>query len=243
VRDIDLAFKELWSRLGSALAREREFAGNASHELRTPLTRLRLNIEGEIAARGDSRELCMARDEIDRLVRLIDSLLVLARDASAATVGETVNVADVVRQAASRVVPRALSALTTPDEALVRGDEGLLAIAVENLLENARKFSAPGARVPIHVEPSLERIRLEVTSPGARIAESEREQVFERFYRSAEARQRVDGHGLGLSLCRHIARLHGGDAHCISRSDEDARFRLELPAWRPEPAPRPSSFT
>jgi signal transduction histidine kinase len=233
VRDIDLAFHELWSRLGSALTREREFAGNASHELRTPLTRLRLNIEQEIAARGESRELGTAREEIDRLVRLIDSLLVLARDASAATAGETVNLADVVRQAARRVVPSSLPALATPDEALVRGDEGLLAIAVENLLENARKFSTPGASVPIHVAPSPERICLEVASPGARIAEAERERVFERFYRSAEARQRADGHGLGLSLCRHIARLHGGEALCVSRSDEDARFRIDLPVWRP----------
>jgi signal transduction histidine kinase len=61
--------------------------------------------------------------------------------------------------------------------------------------------------------------------------------VFERFHRGGEARPNADGHGLGLSLCRHIARLHGGDARCVSEPDEDARFVLDLPAWRAQAAP------
>jgi signal transduction histidine kinase len=234
VRDIDRAFRGLWDRLGSALAREREFAANASHELRTPLTRIRLHLE--------RAELAEAKSEIDRMARLVQSLLVLTREVDAGLPREVINVADVCRQAVRRVFGNDGNAsVDAPDEAMAHGDEELVAIAIENLLENARKFSAPGRAVDVEVTASSERVRLAVGSPGARIDAPERERVFERFHRGGEARPNADGHGLGLSLCRHIARLHGGDATCVSEPDEDARFVLELPAWRSRGAAPPAS--
>jgi two-component system OmpR family sensor kinase len=208
---------------------------NASHELRTPLTRLRLHLERACGAAGAGsvRELDLAVAEVDRLVRLVDSLLVLARDVSTGLPREVVNVADVARQAVGRAfaAPEA-AVLTAPDEALVSGDEDLLAIAVFNLVDNARKFSA-GGPVAVAVAPAAGTVTLSVTSPGARVEADDRERVFERFYRAPEARPGPNGHGLGLPLARHIARLHGGDARCASAPDEDARFVLEIPAWRP----------
>jgi signal transduction histidine kinase len=236
VRDLDDAFRQLWDRLGAALARERDFAANASHELRTPLTRIRLHVE-QAAGKGSvdpALELTEARREVDRMVRLVDSLLVLARDVSAGVATEVVNVADLARQAAVRVLPQPGAAIVNaPDEALVRGDEELLSIAIENLLDNARKFRSQGQPVRVDVCASAERVSVAVASPGARVSNEARERVFERFYRGAEARAGSDGHGLGLPLCRHIARLHGGEARCASRPDEDARFVVEMPAWTP----------
>jgi two-component system sensor histidine kinase SenX3 len=75
-------------------------------------------------------------------------------------------------------------------------------------------------------------VELRVTTPGARISDAEGSQVFDRFHRAPEARAAQPGHGLGLSLARHIARMHGGDVLLASREGEDASFRLELPAWR-----------
>ena len=75
-------------------------------------------------------------------------------------------------------------------------------------------------------------MRVTVTSPGARIAGDLGERLFERFYRGPEARASHAGHGLGLPLARHVARLHGGDVRPLSAPDEDARFELTLPAWR-----------
>ncbi len=235
VRQIEEAFAELWTRLEEALSRERDFAANASHELRTPLTRVRLHGERAAAAAGPeaARELAEQRREIDHMVRLVDSLLVLARDASRATGGEAVNLADVVRDCARDVFPEdSGTEIVAPDEALVRGDEDLLRIAVENILDNAKKFKQPGSRAHVNVEETAERVWISVTSPGARVAAREREHLFERFYRSVEARAAHEGHGLGLALARHVARLHGGDVACVSQPDEDARFVLSVPAWR-----------
>ena len=237
VQALETSFRGLWDRLRDAMAREVEFAANAAHELRTPLTRIRLHAEQAGAAAGEasSRELRDLIGEIDRVVRLVDSLLVLARDAALGIpAGEVVNVSDVAASAARRVFGEtAAPLLEAPDETLVRGDEALLGIAVENLLDNARKFSSPGRSPRVVVEGDGDGVRLRVTSPGARIPSGDAERLFERFYRGPEARATFAGHGLGLPLARHIARLHGGEVRCVSAPDEEACFELSLPSWHP----------
>ncbi len=195
---------------------------------------------------GDLSELV---EETERLARLVDSLLVLSRDTAAGIPdGEVVNISDLVTTGWRRVFAGApLPEIDAPDEALVRGDEALLGIAVENLLDNARKFSLPGRPPRIHVSEDATTVRLTITSPGARIPADRAGRLFERFYRGEEARASHPGHGLGLPLARHIARLHGGDVRCVSGPGEDARFDLDLPAWRAlagqPPRPRTSSRT
>ncbi len=230
VADLEDAFRALWTRLEGTVRRERDFAANASHELRMPLARIRLLAER--ARAGANPEACLAIDaqveEVDRLVRVVESLLVLSRDTSAGVPrGEAVNLAD-----------GAAGACTFPDEAVVRGDEDLIEIAVQNLLENARKFATGSDPVRAVLADEGGRVRLEVTTPGARIASAQCERLFDRFYRAPEVRAQRDGHGLGLALARHVARLHGGDVQCVSGEGEDARFTLALPAWS---ADRPSA--
>jgi two-component system, OmpR family, sensor kinase len=253
VAELERSFRELWERLRETVARELEFAANASHELRTPLTRIRLHAEQIRAAPGaaPSGSLRDLVEETDRLARLVDSLLVLSRDTAAGIPdGEVVNISDLVAAGSRRTFASATPPeIEAPDEALVRGDEALLGIAVENLLDNARKFSLPGRPPRIQVSEDATTVRLTIDSPGARIPTDLVGRLFERFYRGEEARASHEGHGLGLPLARHIARLHGGEVRCVSGPEEDARFDLVLPAWRPlagrEPGPtsRASGFT
>jgi two-component system heavy metal sensor histidine kinase CusS len=235
VRELELSFRDLLERLSRSVARELEFAANASHELRTPLTRIRLHAERVLSgAGGASRaELEAQIAEIDRMVRMVDSLLVLARDAELRIPhGEDVNLADVLREGVRRVFGEDTPPdLEVPDEAIVEGDEDLLRIAVENLLDNARKFTPPGRRVGICLGETGGVVRLAVVSPGARL--KDRERAFERFYRGEDARVAHAGHGLGLSLARHIARLHGGDLTCEDEPADAVTFVLSLPPWRP----------
>jgi signal transduction histidine kinase len=237
VQELERSFASLWDRLREAALREREFAANASHELRTPLTRMRLQAERARASAGPAGG-CALDDlvaEVDRMVRIADSLLVMSRDVTAGIpAAETVNLADLVAGTCRRVFPGTNEPdLTAPDEALVRADEALLGIAIENLLDNARKFTPRGGLVKLMVWEAAGRVRLAVTSRGSRIAPGDVEQLFERFYRAPDARATQEGHGLGLPLARHIARLHGGDVRFAASADADARFELDLPAWRP----------
>ncbi len=237
VREIDLAFRAQWQRVRDSLDRERDFAANAAHELRTPLTRLRLLAEraregGALGTAAAERQI----DEIARMSRLVDALLVMARSSELeVSTAEAVNLADLLREAAN-VLPfenAARPEAAAPDEALVRGDEDLLRIAVINLLDNARKFGRPDEPPLAVVEVQETRVGLRVTTPGARIGADEGTRLFDRFYRGPEARAGQPGHGLGLSLARHIARMHGGDVTLVSSETEDACFLLDLPAWRP----------
>jgi signal transduction histidine kinase len=233
--ELEGSFRDLWERLHEAVSRELEFAANASHELRTPLTRMRLLAEKLGNATGESAKLVA---EVDRMVRLVDSLLILSREVAVGIPSaEAVNVADLVTSGCRRVFAGApVPEITAPDEAIVRGDGALLEIAVDNLLDNARKFSADGTRPRVVVSAEPERVRLSLTSRGTPTPSDGGDRLFERFYRSPEARAARAGHGLGLPLARHIARLHGGDVRCASTAGEDARFELDLPAWAPAPA-------
>jgi len=235
VYEMETSFRELLGRLAQSVTRELEFAGNASHELRTPLTRIRLYAERALSgADGASRtELEEQIREIDRMVRLVDSLLILARDTELRIPhGESVNLADVLRDAVRQTFAQERRPnLEVPDEAIVRGDESLLRIAVENLLDNANKFTPPDRSVGISLRESGTSVRVAVAQPGIHLAE--RERIFERFFRSEDARSANPGHGLGLSLARHIARLHGGDVTCEDSETGGVTFALSLPAWRP----------
>ncbi|HPA50699.1 MAG TPA: HAMP domain-containing sensor histidine kinase [Thermoanaerobaculia bacterium] len=227
------SFASVLGRLEAALEREASFVRNAAHELRTPLTRIRLRAERAAAgASGACRlELQAVTNEVDRLTRLVDALLVLARDESSGLdLKETANLADVVR--ASAESGERTVAVDAPDEALVRGDEELLRLAVDNLLDNARKY-APADRVPRAVlTAAADGVTLSVETPGVSLPEEEREQVFERFYRGASARETAPGHGLGLSLARHVARVHGGDVVAAEPGADRTVFELRLPGWK-----------
>ena len=229
------AFAGVVGRLEEALEREAEFTRNAAHELRTPLTRIRLRVERILSGAREPgcSELEAVIAEVDRLSGLTDALLVLARDEAAGFgEGETVNLADVLREAAA-AGDRVL-AVEAPDEALVRGDERLLRLAVENLLENARKYAPPDLTPRARLDGSGTDVVLAVETPGVVLSVEERRRVFERFYRGEAARERASGHGLGLALARHVARVHGGDVVAGDAPASATVFELRLPGWRAE---------
>jgi signal transduction histidine kinase len=230
---LERAFSTVLGRLEGALDREADFARNAAHELRTPLTRIRLRAEraASVASGENRRELEAIIEEIDRLARLADALLVLARDeTSGLGAGETVNLADTVRVSAGEG-DRPVD-VTSPDEALVRGDEDLLRLAVDNLLDNARKYAPAGLTPLVRLGVDGAGVTVGVETPGVTLDADERARVFERFYRGAAARETAPGHGLGLALARHVARFHGGDLVVAEGGDGRTVFELRLPAWR-----------
>lgn len=236
VAEMDAAFRAQWRRVKESFDREREFAANAAHELRTPLTRLRLSAERLHEQPAEAVSLAAGQvEELSRLARVVDALLVLSRSPeSGLPATETVNLADVTRAAIGEIFGgRQTVRLDGPDEAMVRGDEDLLRVAVSNLLDNARKFGPREESPTLTLCTERRRVRLRVTTPGARIDGPERDLLFERFYRSPEARADTAGHGLGLSLARHVALIHGGDVTVASPIGADATFLLDLPVWEP----------
>lgn len=231
---LESSFGSLLERIAAALSREAAFATNAAHELRTPITRMRLEAErARAAAEGAARgSLDAILHELDHLARVLDGLLLLAREEGRrADDGTVVNLSDVARDTAARVFGGETARLEAPDETLVPGDERLLAIAIENLLDNARKFSteAPGPTVTLAEHAGS--VVCRVTTPGASLDAEERARAFEPFFRGSRARASSPGSGLGLALASRVAALHGGTLEIASEAG-GVVTTLRIPGWR-----------
>ena len=211
------AINDLLARLGGALSRQREFVADAAHELRTPLTALRLQLQlAERATDPAERERAHAqlREGIARATRLVEQLLTLARaDPEAAMAArETVDLAEVARRAAPAHEAAAREkglafAVEAPGPVAVRALGGAMETLVETLLDNAVRYTASGSIVlRVRREGQLAVVEVEDSGPG--IPASERERVFDRFYRGADAAG--GGTGLGLAIARRVAEAHGG---------------------------------
>jgi two-component system OmpR family sensor kinase len=249
-----VAFDRLLSRLSDQLRAERQFASDASHELRTPLTVL----TGEIELAG-SREgldpatrenLAHASVQVRAMRELVESLMLLRRasegPAAVRQAFEAVDLSDVVEVAAREVVARYSDrrddlTLVTELDVLVSGHPGLLVAAVRNLLDNAFKFTPPDTEVRAIAAQDEHWASVCVEDGGRGIPDSDRERVFDPFFRGTEARAESSGFGLGLPILRRIARAHGGDVTIGHSSLGGARITLLLPRWRSLDADRTPS--
>jgi signal transduction histidine kinase len=195
------SFNRAAAQIEQLVGAHKALLANASHELRTPLARIRMALEliNEGAEPRRQRELAQDIAELDGL---IDEILLASRlDASAAL--ENVEEVDLLALAAEECARYGLEAQGEP--VIMRGDPRLLRRMIRNLLENARRHGA----APIEVQ--VTRRALRVCDGGAGVPESERERIFEPFYRRADGQ---GGAGLGLALVRQIAHRHGAEVRC-----------------------------
>jgi signal transduction histidine kinase len=237
----------LLGRLHSALERERAFVADAGHELRTPLTVLRGELE--LARRpGRTRaELVetveVASEETERLIRLAEDLLVLARDEIGSDLRWTeFDVTALLNQACGLVesiaASRSIQLTVRPGElVLVQGDPARLRQALDNVLSNALRYAPDNSSIVLTASNLNGLSRIEITDEGPGFSAALLPSAFERFRRDDEARTRGSadelshaGTGLGLAIVRKIVRSHGGDATASNRTDRSgARIVLAWP--------------
>jgi len=234
-------FNEMIARLDAAFRRQRQFTADASHELRTPLTAIKGQVEVALSRqRGTDAYRDVLRgvnEEIDRLIRLVGSLLTLARaDAGEIPIEtEPVNLGALAAAAASQVQPAAERKeievhLEAGPDITLQADEDLLLQLLLNLLDNALKYTPRAGHVTVGWETNGEAVDLWVRDTGIGIAADQLEQIFDRFYRVDRARSRaVGGSGLGLSISRWIAEAHGGTISVRSRPGHGTTFTVTLP--------------
>lgn len=218
-QEVAIAFNEMTDRLEQVLEAQREFVGNASHQLRTPLTGLRLRLEAAGLKSDDEavrRELELAEAEVERLTRLLNSLLTLARDGDRPTPRSPVSLRAASESAYERWLPRAeatghVLALEGDGDAFVRAADEDVAITLDNLIENAIVYAPAGTTVTLTWDPQG---RLAVLDEGPGVPPGEERRVFERFRRGRTDRP---GTGLGLAIVEALARRWGGSASIRTR--------------------------
>lgn len=230
-KEVALAFNDMTERLGQVLEAQREFIGNASHQLRTPLTGLRLRLEAAGVKSNDPavrKELELAEAEVERMTRLLNALLTLARDGERPTLRAPVSLRRASEAAYERWLPRAeasghVLALDGDGDAFVRAGEEDVAIALDNLIENALVYAPAGTTVTVAWD---ENGRLAVLDEGPGVPPGDERRVFERFRRGRTDRP---GTGLGLAIVETLARRWGGSASIRSRAEGGARAEVVLP--------------
>jgi heavy metal sensor kinase len=238
------AFNDTLSRLERAFAQLRKFTADASHELRTPLTALRsvgeVGLRNERDVAGHREVIGSMLEEVDRLTRLVDTLLLLARsDGGALPLARSVlSLPELAHEAVNTLAVLAeekhLKVEIVPGEQVhVAGDRTLLRQVLVNLVHNAIRHSPASGTITVTITATEGFAQCCVRDNGPGIPAEHRARVFERFYRVDDARtQAAGGAGLGLALVRSIVELHGGTVALVEHDEHDgagAMFCVRLP--------------
>lgn len=229
------AFNQMLGALSASRDRQRRLVADASHELRTPLTSLRTNLDllaqadtdGGLPAVARRELLDDVRGQIEELTTLVGDLVMLAREEQPEASVATLDVAEVVDRAVTRVRRRAAGVdfdvrlESWPAE----GDATGLERAITNLLDNAAKWSPPGGTITVRLASGV----LTVDDQGPGISAADLPHVFERFWRSDESRS-MPGSGLGLAIVKQVVDQHNGRVVIGASPSGGTRLSLSIPS-------------
>ncbi|MBI4559017.1 MAG: HAMP domain-containing protein [Candidatus Hydrogenedentes bacterium] len=233
-------FNRMLDRLERSFHQAVRFSADAAHELKTPLTilqgELAQAVQGAVPGSEQQQTLSRLLEEVQRLIAITRKLLLLslADSGQLKPQMEPINISEMLEAAGEdvQIVAPQLRVEPKIEPSLwVRADPDLLRQVVQNLTNNCVKYNVPGGRVAIELRKARDYVLLIVGNAGPGIPASERERVFERFYRADKAHnRRVDGVGLGLSLAREIVRAHHGELALGESGDGWTEFVVVLPA-------------
>jgi two-component system sensor histidine kinase QseC len=242
------ALNELFARIAQLIEAERRFTADAAHELRTPIAAIRMQAQVAQAATQDAerqRALSATLAGCDRAAHLVEQLLTLARveGNDGAPAPQTLDLAALARRVAAEVAPQALARrqqleLHADQPCAVVGHAALLGVLLRNLLDNACRYSPEGARIELRLDEHAGRPRCQVADSGPGLSDADRARLGERFFRVLGSEQ--PGSGLGWSIVRRIAQLHGLRID-VARSPELGGLQVTLtwPAATPSSTPSP----
>jgi heavy metal sensor kinase len=243
MESLSLSLNRMIVRLEDALAHNRRFSADVSHELRTPLTILRGELEQLLQTSRmpliHREALGSALEEIDRMAKIVESLLTISR-LDSGTDAMNLKPLDLGRLTQSTVEQMHLLAdeknialrSSQPFAVVILADAGRIKQVLVNLLDNAIKYTLDGGTVTVSVsaDQAAQLAVLEVRDSGIGIPMESLPHVFDRFYRSDEARTRESGGaGLGLSIVKAISKAHGGTVTIESIEGRGTKVRIKLP--------------
>jgi signal transduction histidine kinase len=240
------AFSTTAERVGQAQAQTRALVANVSHDMKTPLTSIigfSQALRDESVSEAETRRMAgIIHEEAERLNARLNDLLYLAELESGRLVlhEDQINVDEMIARAAARVGPdvarrKITLTVNSQEQTVVRTDAQKLERVIENLLDNARKFTPDGGSIWVRQGNDDDRIWIEITNTAANLAPDELPRLFERFYRRDRdsatdgSRRRQAGSGLGLPIARDLAELLGGRLEASLR-DGELVMRLALPS-------------
>jgi signal transduction histidine kinase len=236
LKELADTFDGMLERLDAAFGSQRHFVANASHELRTPLAIMRTEVDvaladpdanaGELRAMGEA-----VRETVDRCERLIESLLMLARSEAATGREQPVDLgalaADCITDLHARADEAGVHVRDDLQPAWVHGESGLLERMIANLIDNGIRHNERGGFLDVRTGVHDGRVAVAVCNGGPRIDPEEAQTLTEPFRRLDRS---FGGFGLGLSIVRSVAQVHGGAAELTAPESGGLEVRISLPA-------------
>ncbi len=238
LKDLIESFNTLLERLRKAFLREKRFISDVSHELKTPISVIQMQCEIALRKERDSKEYKKAletiKDTISLMSSLVEKMLMVSRlERVDKSVFSEVELSSVLKSAYELLKGRADECdvdldLNIPNEPIfVKGDKTLLVEMFVNLIDNAIKYNNKGGCVLVEVEKLGSSVVVKISDTGIGISEDEVEKVFEEFYRADKSRSKDrEGFGLGLSIVKKIAQLHGIEIKINSSDNTGTTFSL-----------------
>jgi len=244
IGQLTTVLNEMMDRLQTGFRQATRFTADASHELRTPLTIMRGELEQALQSTRDDpaqeKLLLNLLEETNRLAHITDGLLLLSRaDANKLRLHHAeLDLALMLRELLEDVeiiaAEKSISIETTLPESLpIKADADFLRQLLLNLLENALKYNEQHGWVKIHATGTKQECAVTIANSGPGIPAPESPFIFDRFYRVSHRDKGGKGHGLGLSICREIARAHGGDVKLSESRPGFTEFTFSIPAHQP----------
>ena len=233
IAELARTFNEMLDRLVAAFAVQRAFVDDAGHELRSPITIVRGHLEVMGDDRRDREEtIALVTDELDRMARIVEDLLLLAKAEQSDFVQlEPVELSDLTTELLikARVLGERDWRLDACATGMVLADAQRMSQAILNLARNAVEHTGTGAVIAIGSSRRAGEIRMWVRDTGPGVDPAETDRIFERFARGGTGPRRSDGAGLGLAIVRAVAAAHQGTVGVQSRPGEGATFTIVLP--------------
>jgi two-component system sensor histidine kinase CiaH len=217
------------------------FTADASHELRTPIAAMRL--ENELSLSDDKLSLKKAKEqlisnieELDKLTALSENLLRLARLDNEGLIKSNTKIEDIVNEAVERVAEMVASKkqqinLVNIDKGYVNANKESLVEALVTILDNASKYSPAKSKITLSTKRNKSNVQFSVKDMGIGISEEDQKHVFDRFFRADNSRQKndVSGYGIGLSIAKAVADIHGGNISVKSKKNKGSTFTICIP--------------
>ncbi len=239
IDQLAMTFNQMLDRIQTLLSEIKEMSDNIAHDLRSPITRIRgiaeVTLTSENSLSGYETMAASTIEECDRLLDMINTMLMISKAESGVDKlsREEINLPGLVRQACDLFEP------TAEDKGVTLSFEGsggnhfsgetrMIQRLLSNLLDNAIKYTPSGGSVNVSMMEDDREVVISVTDTGIGISSTDLPHIFERFYRCDQSRSQP-GTGLGLSLARAIARVHGGDITVVSSLNHGSTFTVTLP--------------
>ncbi|PMS21311.1 two-component sensor histidine kinase [Trinickia dabaoshanensis] len=229
------ALNRLFDRIRAVLDAERRFTADAAHELRTPIAAIKAQAQVALCENNAAlrrHALSAVLEGCDRAVHLVEQLLLLSRlDAGATTEGAVdVDVGALAKQVLADLAPGAIRKsqqleLDAPERCVVMGNAVLLASLIRNLVDNALRYSPAGARISVSIRDRSGHVVMTVQDSGPGLSDADMRRLGDRFFRAPGSGE--SGSGLGWSIVRRIARVHGASLE-VRRSDALGGLKVDV---------------